>query len=526
MGSPLADRITRWGSASPGIAAGAILLIVYILTLAPGVTLWDSGEFLAAIHALGIPHPPGTPLYVIGASVWAKAFGPLLGFAWSINLLSAVFTAAACALLGTLVSGWMRSALAGVCAGVVAGGMSTVWLNATETEVYAASLFVAMLLVWIGDRAGVTGDRRWFFMLVYVGGLAAGLHLTALVALPAAVWLAAGRPGLASRLAKSLPLAALGASVILFMLVRAQHDPGINQGNPETFAALGDVVTRSQYRPAGLWPRQAPWFIQVGNLFEYADWQIALGISSGAPPSWSRTPLTVGFAMLGGLGFREHRRSDRRSWRAMLVLVLTATLGVILYLNLKAGPTFGAGFIPENAPHEARERDYFFAAAFVCWGAWSGIGAARLAELFGRGGLRWMAMAVAVFPIAANWSAVDRSRGPRAAEARELASRLLSSAPPRAVLFAHGDNDTYPLWYLQRVEGVRRDVTVVTLPMLGAQWYREELRRRSGLLSPDAVTRWAGLGATRRSIEAHASAAGRPVVESDLGLASRKQSKH
>ena len=60
-----------------------------MLTLAPGVTLWDSGEFLAAIHSLGIPHPPGTPLYILIAKVWSLIFGSVFGFARSINLLSA-----------------------------------------------------------------------------------------------------------------------------------------------------------------------------------------------------------------------------------------------------------------------------------------------------------------------------------------------------------------------------------------------------------------------------------------------------
>ncbi|HEV7836530.1 MAG TPA: DUF2723 domain-containing protein, partial [Gemmatimonadaceae bacterium] len=75
---------------SPGWTAGVLLLFVYMLTLAPSVTLWDSGEFLAAIHSLGIPHPPGTPLYVLLGKVWSMALGSVFGFARSINLLSAV----------------------------------------------------------------------------------------------------------------------------------------------------------------------------------------------------------------------------------------------------------------------------------------------------------------------------------------------------------------------------------------------------------------------------------------------------
>jgi len=79
-------------------------LIIYIATLAPGVTLWDSGEFLASIHSLGIPHPPGTPLYVIVAKVWTMIWAPVVGFAYSVNLLSAVCTALGCAILADLLT--------------------------------------------------------------------------------------------------------------------------------------------------------------------------------------------------------------------------------------------------------------------------------------------------------------------------------------------------------------------------------------------------------------------------------------
>src|SRR3954468_16620517 len=117
-----------------------------MLTLAPGVTLWDSGEFLAAIHSLGIPHPPGTPLYILLGKVWSLALGSVFGFARSINLLSAVCTAFACGILTSLFSKWTDDGFASTAAGLTAGLMSTVWLSATETEVYAvAFLFGCMI---------------------------------------------------------------------------------------------------------------------------------------------------------------------------------------------------------------------------------------------------------------------------------------------------------------------------------------------------------------------------------------------
>ena len=183
----------------------------------------------------------------------------------------------------------------------------------------------------------------------------------------------------------------------------------------------------------------------------------------------------------------------------------------MLYLNLKVGPSYGGGFVPDDAPHEARERDYFFALAFWTWGAWAGLGAHALAVRIGRGSL---GLLLAALPAALNWNAADRAREPGARLARAVAASLLESTPPRAVLLVNGDNDTYPLWYLQQAEGVRRDVVVVTIPLLGAPWYRGELVRRWALLDPVAQSRWEGEGATLRSIGRHARIESRPLAVS------------
>ena len=75
------------------LAAAGLVLLGYVLTLAPTVTFWDAGEFIAASKTLGIPHPPGTPLFVMIAHVWALLF-PLGEYAVKTNLLSAILSAA------------------------------------------------------------------------------------------------------------------------------------------------------------------------------------------------------------------------------------------------------------------------------------------------------------------------------------------------------------------------------------------------------------------------------------------------
>lgn len=504
-----------------------------MLTLAPSVTLWDSGEFLAAIHSLGVPHPPGTPLYVVLGKVWSIAFAPIFGFARSINLLSAACTAAACGILASLFARWTDDGLGGTAAGVTAGLMSTVWLSATEAEVYAVTFLFGCWILWAGDRAGMRSDARWILLLGYVAGLAWSLHLMPLLALPSAILLAftthdgyfalpVGKRRVDGRrdgvsmgrvFTSAVVLAVLGMTFVSVMYIRARHDPAVNQGNPSTLGALSDVIFRRQYTVAPLWPRQAPFHIQVANVFEYADWQFALGLAPDAPPSWWRTPVTIFYAVLGIIGFAAHRRADRRTWRALTLLLLVSWLGVVVYLNLKAGPSFGEGWLPPGALHEARERDYFFLFAFVCWGLWAGYGAIRLSRGV-PGPLKVIALVAPFAPAIMNWAATDRRTNAVEDRARANAVEMLERVPPNGVMLALGDNDTYPLWYMQLVEKKRGDVTVVTVPLLGAQWYREELARRYKLLDSATVRTWAGSDSTVKVLTRRSYDQNRPVIRS------------
>ena len=549
-----------------GASAAAALFTAYALTLAPGVTFWDAGEFIAAAHGFGIPHPPGTPLYVALARAWSAILP--VRTAVATNLLSAALTAAAAGIVAVLVMRWVGNRAHAVAAALAAGAMSSVWASATETEVYAASLLLSLAMVAAGERAGRESRPSAVILLGFLFALAPAVHLSALVAGPAAIvlamrtedgawrwWhgaallaalvLAAGigtvdvrlagagtsalvlialvqrlrprasapAPAPASAPAPALALlaaSALAASALLILLVRAQHDPVLNQGNPSTFAAMLDVIGRRQYPVPGLWPRRAPLWIQAANLFEYVDWQIALGLAPGVVPSVLRTPFTILFGALALAGSLRHRELHRRSWLATLVLLICASLGVVVYLNLRAGPSFGYGILPDDAPREPRERDYFFALAFFTWGIWAGMGAVAVA-IRAASGRAWPGVLLAALPIALNWRAADRGRMPEAAVPRALAQELLAAVPQDAVLFVWGDNDTYPIWYLQQVEGVRTDVTVVTVPLLGADWYREELGRRHGLVRDEDLARWRGEVEEVAAVAGRARERGRPV---------------
>ncbi len=570
-------------------AAGVVLAALYASTAAPDVTFWDAGEFLTSFATFGIPHPPGTPLFVALGRVWTLA-AVALGAAPAAagNLLSVACTAAAGACTAWLVTRWTRSGVAGLAAALCAGTMSTVWSNATEAEVYAAALALACAALAAADAAGArasagpssVASARATAATAYALALAVPLHLSALVVAPAALWLACsavataqgtaresgrvfdrsralallssavlaagvgtsragvvalGAAGFAVASARrprleALAVAgatALGLSGLAILALRAAQDPWLNQGDPSTWARLVDVVGRRQYAVAGLLPRQAPWWLQLANVGQWADWQVALGVDPGAPASAARTACTAAFVALGVLGSAWHRRRDRRSWTAVLLLLGAGSVGVACYLNLKAGPSIGAGVLPERAPHEARERDYFFVLAWWAWGIWAGCGAvvatravaARVAQRTGQGrarGLRAsssLGVCVAALPALLNWRVSDRRDARVAPAAAAYARALLENAPRNAVLFVNADNDTYPLWDAQGARGVRRDVTVVTVSLLPAAWYRAELARRAGLL-PIGGAAWVGTGPSVTAIAARAALRGRPIAAS------------
>jgi hypothetical protein len=536
---------------------------VYAATLAPGLTFWDSGELMAAVHSLGIPHPPGTPLYVMLARTWRELLSPL-STAVATNSFSALATALAVGAVAWLLSRATRLRWAALGAALCAGAMSTVWLDANEAEVYAAALLLSVAMLLAAERAGAvashSGSSRWAVLTAYTMALAVPLHISALVAAPAAIVLAmqrGARPvdwpiavilsgaflvatgaGLAewtiaaagvalivlgpllaradrARHSKTAAMVAivlaLGISAVAFMPIRSLHSPALDSGSPTSWSALWDVIGRRQYEAQGLWPRQAPLWAQLANFFEYADWQVALGLAPGVAPSWLRTPFTILYALLGVYGAARHREIDARSWRAFVVLMVCASLGLVIYMNFKAGSSFGYGVLPDSLLHEARERDYFFSLAFFTWGAWAGFGAVLLLAKRSRS-LIPAGLALAALPIALNWRAVDRTREPEASAPRRVASALLWSAPPRSVLVTWGDNDSFPLWYMQVVEGVRRDVTVVVAPLLGAEWYRAQLARRDSLLlENDVENPWSEPSVLARIAE-RASVNGRPLA--------------
>jgi hypothetical protein len=508
------------------LIAGALVFLLYALTLAPTTAFWDTSEYIATAHILGIPHPPGNPLFVLMARAWDLLLSPTgLSTAVRINLFSAVMTAGASVfwflVLHRILSFFSPAEMVrrvGASAGVlVAATAFTVWNQSNVNEkVYTVSLLTIAFLSWIAFlwrdhvefHRDVAEKRPWhddnaIVLMVFVLALSVGNHLMAFLAAPAlALFILLVRP--ASYLNWKLyawcaVFAVAGLTVHLFLPLRSGLDPVINQAAPvcETVgSAMVSIVTfggagcedlsaalqREQYAKPPLTERQAPFVAQMATFFQYFDWQWSRSLQSAygyfAP---ARLPFTMLFLLLGLFGAYEHWRRDLKSFAYLGTLIATLTVGLVIYMNFK----YGYGQANATGLHwelaEVRERDYFFIVGFSAWGLWVGAGLTalwlRAAAAMPRNPRGLLSaspvMAVALLPLALNWSHASRA-GDYAA--RDWAYNLLQSVEPYGVLFTNGDNDTFPLWYLQEVEGIRRDVTVMVYSYLNTPWYVRQLR--------------------------------------------------
>ncbi len=522
---PAAGRTARRGR-DPGALAAAIpalvALAVYARTAYRTVPFWDAGEYIATSYTLGIPHQPSTPLYVLIGRL--ATLVPAGSIAFRVNMLSAVATALtalfahlAAVRLGRRAGLGSSGALgAGLVAGLLTACSRTLWFNALEAEVYALSGFMVATAIWAvvrwADQPPARRDPHLLLAVFYVLSLSIGIHLGTYLVLPALlvfvirerppgllprrdlrIWFlvlpavgfvltalaggaglgAAGKAGallvaylacLAAVTDKKLAAAlvllfVLGASVHLFLPIRSALAPMINEGQPDNWQAFWDTLTRAQYPPANPLVRRAPFGYQVDMFARYLreQWPLFPGVLGG---------LVVPLAAVAGM-VAAYRR-DRSGFHLLLVLLLIGGPFLILYLNF--------------TDHEVRERDYFFILFYQAAALAAGLGAGALAALAARtrgGAPARAALAVALLvllalvPFRRMWFEHDRSRD---WIARDYAYNLLVPLPPDAVLLTNGDNDTFPPWYLQEVEKIRRDVRVVNLSLLNTPWYLRQIR--------------------------------------------------
>lgn len=180
--------------------------------------------------------------------------------------------------------------------------------------------------------------------------------------------------------------------------------------------------------------------------------------------------------ILGLLGLYFQYKKDNRDALVVGLLFFFTGLAIVVYLNM-----------PGNQP---RERDYAFVGSFYAFAIWIGLGVLFVRDLLvkfipGAGaGLAATALCTLAVPLVMadqEWDDHDRSKK---VLARDLAKDYLESCAPNAIVISFGDNDTYPLWYAQEVEGVRRDVRVINSSLLGTDWYINQMRYKLNQSDP------------------------------------------
>ena len=278
-------------------------------------------------------------------------------------------------------------------------------------------------------------------------------------------------------------LFALGYSTYLALLIRSGLDPAIDENDPETWAAFMSFLNREQYgtdsmllmileprasRVYQLWHQQFKYFFQQFPFQVGAFWAQFRWATENVPHyiSISVVPYTLGL-----FGLIWHAVRDVRRFLAVVALFVVMGFGLSLYLNM-----------PDPQP---RERHYVFGGMFFAFALWMGIGWSGIVELIReryqslRGpalvGVACVGLLLPLGIAVEGYHIQDRTDD---YVAYDYGYNLLESCEPNSILFTNGDNDTFPLWFLQEVEGIRRDVRVVNLSLLNTNWYIKQLRDR------------------------------------------------
>jgi Protein of unknown function (DUF2723) len=343
------------------------------------------------------------------------------------------------------------------------------------------------------------------FFIIYIGvikGLPILLHLTSwwgilllVSVLGYGTWYShTHRMALLNTVFMSLFLIIIGYTSYSLIYVRAQAGPPLNENNPSTPETFFSYVNREQYGEMPLWPRrwspepvhqyfyqqyssELDYFVtyQMQKMyFRYFGWQF-IGREhdmEGAGVDWSvlwGIPFLVGLA-----GTISH---FRRQWKMGLVvsaLFVITGAALVIYLN-------------QTEP-QPRERDYSYVSSFFAFALWIGIGVESIWYSVGEyfkvtGRKNQLILAIVTVTVGllfinarmlqVNYKVHDRSGN---YVPWDWAWNMLQSCEKDAILFTNGDNDTFPLWYLQEVAGIRTDVRVVNLSLANTGWYLDQLK--------------------------------------------------
>jgi hypothetical protein len=472
---------------------------------------WDCGEFITTGWGLQIGHPPGAPFYqLVTHCAMLLSFGNPLWVAPLSNFVSVLCGAFTVLLLYKTILLLIHnsefkiqnSKLAAACGAFCYLFCDSVWFSAVESEVYSMAMLFCALTVWLMLLWERDGDNRRLLLVALLLGLGVCVHLMTLLTAPALLWIFVR--GIRRSLPQSKPwwlwIRTVMMGVVFFVMgltpyaiipLRAASNPPINTGNPSTYERFKEYLGRDQYVKAPFYPRMwrekdsenwGRWGTTdptsvVDNVVFYAVYQFGFmycrymmfNFIGRWNYDWNIVVVSLLPFLLGIWGLWRHRHRRRGDFHLVLLLFLFGGIILNLYLN--------------HPCYEPRERDYVYVLSFYAFAVWIGIGAAEICEKWHpegelntlkkkknavkkvkSGKWKWLIMIAPMLLAVGNWSDHDRHS---CHSVHDISLNHLQSCDHGALLFTLGDNDTFPLWYLQHVEGRRTDIDIYNLNLTG-----------------------------------------------------------
>ena len=457
------------------ILAFTIPFAVYMATLAPSVTFFDSGEFITAASSLGSAHSPGYPLFLMFAKPFALL--PFGSIAFRINMATAFSSSMACLGVYLLTVYLLREQrlvederfaafaikAAGLAAALAFSVTPRLWLQSNHDKPYPLLAFITamilyLLLRWREQYTNGQECPAYVYACTFMAGLAMAIHQTVVLLLPAwgllillADWRMITR---VKELVLATAFAMLGFSVHLYLPLRATRNPILNWGDPKTYEQFMWHFLRRGYpnephsRDASLLWAQ----IKAFNIPNEFTW---LGV------------VLVILALV-------HLWKQQRD---LVIVYLTAILTFLLVIVGYFNTPFDLIFLTEE----------FFTPLYLITAVLVGIGLfhllsiavknARLPMNFGAKVYGLVAVMFFSLPIslcAMNYYENDQHNN---YIAFDYATNSLRSLPQNAVMFTWGDSGAFPLWYLQGVERMREDLDLPHTPHIVFDWYLDSMPR-------------------------------------------------
>jgi len=410
---------------SGGLVTASAALAVYLLTLCPSVYVEGSGELIGAVHFLGTAHPTGYPLFCLIGRLFSAGL-PLENVALKINIASAFTGALAAGALAAFLRDRGCHSWAGLGAGLGLAFAATFWSQMVIAEVYGLSMLMVLVVLAIGLKGAEERSVRLLLLTGFSMGLGLTAHLSQVLVWPGLVLLFLWRwPGIWRqwKLLAGTVLAAVGGySLVLYLPLRNGRGSGFHWGELGGTGPLWDHLTGALYRTSFF---SIPWEGMLLNLHRWL-----------AQTAGEFHPLLAPVILWGA--WCACRR-DRN-------VVLMG--GGIVLMNLAAAL---------NYHRDPNGLGVFFLPSYVGLAIFLGFGLDDLGRHLGRRGPFLMGVIAPLVVVGSNWQLADRSGNwiPH-----RYGVDILESLPANAVLMAEGDDVAFILDYLQRVEGMRPDVSL------------------------------------------------------------------